>query len=754
MIGHLDSVFQNCFDLEKELKTSERSKISLVRDKETRKRHICLQFTGSSEVYRKMQGIDCPYLPNIEEVIEQDGQTMVLEEYIQGDTLAYLLEERPLPEELVRPIAIQVCQALETLHSIGIVHRDIKPENIILRGDEAVLIDFDASRVSKPERVTDTQVMGTTGYAAPEQYGFAQTDARADIYAFGVLLNEMLTRQHPARALAQGNLTPIIEKCIEVNMDKRYGSAKELLTALEKPVQPAKPSRRKLWLLLPAVLLIAAAIWAGILWENPDSTQPDALPQESEKTDNDTAEPPDVSLQQRKLSWNGDLDIYGTTFHYDLDEDGEREEYVFAAMFNFVDEPRLLQNSGTAIDDKPEVLEVVGAVWKQIGEKIYEPVEAFAPLLSSTTVTVRQIEGEHEGIVEEIGTLYGIWPGAIRATFEYVGLWYYECSAVLAGETLTAVGSTRTELLSEAAASAEPYMTPFQYDLDGDGTTEQYWFGAVFHINDGMSLIKNDHTRTDKGTTYRCKVAPAVWRLVGSDEYERMDAFAPLLEDAKVTLRCISGKQQPTVDDIGTLFGWSGAVQVNYTDNGSWLYECSATFADQTLTAAATTSYTALGTTYAQTGVEYWTGEAAAHTTPFQYDLDGDGITEDYLFGIVICGGEDRLRFSEERLGIPFSAGKSVNNRTAAPMVWRQTDGGAYETMEGFAPLLEDATITLWCVEGETQPDVWAEGDLLGIWPNAIRVTYTTEGTWLYECTLTLDGQALTATSVTTTYFT
>ena len=76
-------------------------------------------------------------------------------------------------------------------------------------------------------------VMGTTGYAAPEQYGFAQTDCRADIYAFGIMLNEMITKRHPSQKIADGRLRPIIEKCIEINVNNRYENASELKAALE-----------------------------------------------------------------------------------------------------------------------------------------------------------------------------------------------------------------------------------------------------------------------------------------------------------------------------------------------------------------------------------------------------------------------------------------------------------------------------------------------------------------------------------------
>ena len=110
---------------------------------------------------------------------------------MQGDTLGEILQGGLLTAAQAKQITRQLCMALWVLHSLGVVHRDVKPDNVIIRGTEAVLIDFDASRIYKNENREDTQILGTTGFAAPEQYGLSQSDGRADIYALGVLLNIM-----------------------------------------------------------------------------------------------------------------------------------------------------------------------------------------------------------------------------------------------------------------------------------------------------------------------------------------------------------------------------------------------------------------------------------------------------------------------------------------------------------------------------------------------------------------------------------
>lgn len=214
------------------IKKSERGQVSLVRHRESGTRYIFRHFYGNGEVYQQLLGVSCRNLPQIMEVGEKDGQTVVLEEYILGDRLGEILEGGLLSAAQAKQITRQLCSALWVLHSMGMVHRDVKPDNVILRGDEAVLIDFDAARVYKNEVQKDTQILGTTGFAAPEQYGMSQSDGRADIYAVGVLLNIMLTGEHPSRKLAKGRMGRIVQRCTMVNPEKRYKNILHLMEVL------------------------------------------------------------------------------------------------------------------------------------------------------------------------------------------------------------------------------------------------------------------------------------------------------------------------------------------------------------------------------------------------------------------------------------------------------------------------------------------------------------------------------------------
>ena len=220
------------YDTLRVLKESPRGTVSVVRHRKSGTRYVFRRYTGSGEVYRRLLPVLCPNLPQIMEAAEQDGRTAVLEEYVQGNTLAELLTGAKLTEKEARRVTFDLCKALHVLHSMGAVHRDVKPENVILRGSDAVLIDFDAARIYKDESESDTQVLGTTGFAAPEQYGIFQSDERADIFSLGVLLNIMLTGRHPSREMAAGKMGRIVRKCTMTAPEQRYQSARALMEVL------------------------------------------------------------------------------------------------------------------------------------------------------------------------------------------------------------------------------------------------------------------------------------------------------------------------------------------------------------------------------------------------------------------------------------------------------------------------------------------------------------------------------------------
>lgn len=447
--------------MEREIKSSDRSRVCLVRSRETGERYIYRSFTGSSEVYRKMLGIDCPYLPRIYEVKEDSGKVYVLEEYIQGDTLAFLLEGKPLSPTHAKQIIVHICLALKVLHGMGAVHRDIKPENIILRGSGAVLIDFDASRLCKAENSTDTQIMGTTGYAAPEQYGFSQTDARTDIYALGILLNEMLTNQHPSKQLAEGKFRPIIQKCTQINADQRYASVLELIAALNAPQQKRKPV---IHILLVPLLAVVLLLGGGLLYrsrpqeatqESPETqtetvtqTEPSTMPPTEKPAKDPTAPPTEpVSIGQ----WEGSTDGYGTTFYYDLDGDGVQETYLFGVDFlNSPHENVVYYEHCTFYIGESHPRNIHSCVWRINSDGSMEVAEAFTELLTDTESNLWRVDHltDTDPVVKRSDYK---WGGAISVNFasENAGTWLYEVSAYLNDQKLTAQ-ATFTYVLRES----------------------------------------------------------------------------------------------------------------------------------------------------------------------------------------------------------------------------------------------------------------------------------------------------------------
>ena len=207
-------------------------KVLRIRNKSSQKDMVLRSFPKRFPAYEELCAIQAENLPLVLDVINVEDGQIVLEEYIDGITIAQVMETGFYRYSGAKKVLKGVCNALHILHKRNLVHRDVKPENILIdKSGRVVLIDFNASRkISTVKK--DTVIMGTVGDASPEQLGLSQSDTRTDIYATGVLLNVMMTGKHPSEKLAHGKIGRIVRKCTNVNPDERYQSVKELYESL------------------------------------------------------------------------------------------------------------------------------------------------------------------------------------------------------------------------------------------------------------------------------------------------------------------------------------------------------------------------------------------------------------------------------------------------------------------------------------------------------------------------------------------
>lgn len=195
-------------------------------------------------VFERLKRHPIPGIPTIEELIEDDQILYVIEEYISGTTLReYLDTKGPVSPQQAVAWVQQLCHILRPLHAQTppVVHRDIKPSNLILTSCGCLyLVDLDSAKESSQAKRQDTVLMGTAGYAAPEQYGFSPSQPTTDIYAIGVLLNELLTGRLPTSQRFRGRLAKVIDRCLQMEPSKRYPSVDALLRDLAPAPSPAQ----------------------------------------------------------------------------------------------------------------------------------------------------------------------------------------------------------------------------------------------------------------------------------------------------------------------------------------------------------------------------------------------------------------------------------------------------------------------------------------------------------------------------------
>ncbi len=217
---------------------SDEHAIYVVQHLETRRVYVKKVLTTyERDVYLYLKDHPISGTPRIYEAIEDNGKLIVIEDYVSGLSLEEWLKENGFfSEEKVVKIIYQLCHILKALHAVKppIIHRDIKPANVLLTQDDHVtLLDMDAAKLYH-KKAQDTMLIGTFGYAAPEQYGFGPSTVQTDIYSLGVLMNVLLTGHFPAEETARGSLKRIVQKCLKMDPAMRYQSMDELIEQLER----------------------------------------------------------------------------------------------------------------------------------------------------------------------------------------------------------------------------------------------------------------------------------------------------------------------------------------------------------------------------------------------------------------------------------------------------------------------------------------------------------------------------------------
>lgn len=186
-------------------------------------------------------------IPRLINYYEDGNQLIVIEEYISGTSLQEKIDSSDLSVSDIRSYMIMLCNILGALHSMTppIIHRDIKPSNIIITSyNYAMLLDFNAAKQFSGQNESDTVLIGTPGYAAPEQYGFGSSSPKTDIYSLGIVLREMLGSITPVPDIAPilHRLNLIVDRCTQMTPAARYQSVAELKNAVSQSCYPAQHS--------------------------------------------------------------------------------------------------------------------------------------------------------------------------------------------------------------------------------------------------------------------------------------------------------------------------------------------------------------------------------------------------------------------------------------------------------------------------------------------------------------------------------
>jgi serine/threonine protein kinase, bacterial len=269
---NIDETIENRYTVREVLGRGGMSLVYLVDDNRLDNRWVLKEFSIEDASPREKKALEehfiteakiCaklshPGIPKVIDYFVSGDNHYLVEEHVEGNTLLSLIRKKKLRREDIIPVTIQLCSVLEYIHAKDIIYRDLKPDNIMVKQDGSVkLIDFGIARIYKSGKERDTIAIGTPGFAAPEQYGTAQTDTRTDIYGLGALMHHMVTGIDPRDKpftfdppsklgiKISPYLEGIIMKAISLRPEERYKSVKDLretLEAVEKEITVYSPA--------------------------------------------------------------------------------------------------------------------------------------------------------------------------------------------------------------------------------------------------------------------------------------------------------------------------------------------------------------------------------------------------------------------------------------------------------------------------------------------------------------------------------
>ena len=262
------------------IKKSERAEIIFAAVDGMEKPVVIKRLTEANpEIYRQVAKTNSPHIPKIYCVEEQENELVVAEEFIDGCTLSTYLEKEILTDTKKLELMLQLCDALDVLHRCipPVIHRDIKPSNILITPDGVLkIIDFDAARQYKTEKNTsDTRLLGTIEYAAPEQFGYSQTDLRSDIYSVGVVFSEIKIGKEAPFAKDWKRL---VDKCTSFDPENRYKNVAELKKDLLKCIRKEKNGKKYAGVVVAVTAVLLLSVSGLFLTQNKENEAENITP--------------------------------------------------------------------------------------------------------------------------------------------------------------------------------------------------------------------------------------------------------------------------------------------------------------------------------------------------------------------------------------------------------------------------------------------------------------------------------------------